>query len=456
MLNTYPTREDKMKRIIAILALFVLVLSCGMTGKNVDAATLDQEAKVSEEVYNLLLERAGFASYIYMDTPVSMNPENVSTFIIEEQYDDFFIGKLSSQTNTNKILVTKDGLVVAFTPKEYAHTTFQNNRHFTEVQTTVKIFVGPTIQEANYMNFASLKSNKVTSIYASARQQLTIPSNVIINHIGYSADNTTSFYPAHYGTILPTSLQPGFTHEIQWYGRYIDDILVYNKSPDAMNIFYTGNELITAEIESFSRTLDLTNHFVIEDQEQPPVNQLQSLQIVPSTMRMIAGESQTMTVNGTYTNGTSKKIDNADIAWSSTNSKVANFTNGKLVALAPGHTRVSATYDGKVATVAIQVIQGDFQELTHKLNVSPNKGWIINFSAPVDLSTVTNNNIYVTDEQGNKISAYHSLVNNKAIRIIPDENYKAGKTYTVWVKDLKSTAGQTLQQNTKMEFTIRK
>lgn len=447
-----------MKRLFTLLAILMLVLSFGMNEKNAIAATpdqwLDQDAKVSKEVYDLLLDRAGFASYIYTDTKVSMDPENLSTFIMEEKHDDFFIGKLASYTNTNKILVTKDGLIVSFTPKEYAHTTFENNRHFIEVQTAVKIFVGPTIKEANYINFASLNSNKATSIYTSAQRNLIVPSNITINHIGYSWTSNNTFDPNDYGTILPGSLQAGTTHTVRSYGRIIDGILVYNKgSTNAMNIFYTSNSPIVVESASNSRTLALTNNFVIEGQE--PINKLENLQISAANTNMVIGDSQTVTVNGKYTDGTSKQIDHAQISWNSTNSNIADFRNGKLVALSPGNTRLIAQYEGKTATLDIRVLDGNFKELPHKLNVNANKKWKINFSAAVDLSTVVDNNIYITDEQGNKISAYHSTINDKTIQIIPDENFDAGKTYTVWVKDLKSTSGKTLQQNTKMKFTVR-
>lgn len=449
-----------MKRLIALLAIFVLVLSFGMNDKNAIAATpdqwLDQDAKVSKEVYELLLERAGFASYIYTGTKVSMDPENLSTFIIEEKHDDFFIGKLADLKDTNKILVTKDGLVVAYTPKEYAHTMFRNNRHFEEVQTTVKIFVGPTIQDANYINFASLNSNKATMIYYYSPHNIIVPSNSVINHIGYSDASSATFAPQYYGTILPGSLQPGYTHELKQYGRYIDNILVFNKLADSINIFYTSNSPIVVEGTNSYRTLDLTNNFVVGDQVEPPANKLESLKIIPSKTEMTVGESQTMTLNGSYTDGTTKKINFSDANWSSTNSKVAAIRNGKLVALASGKTQLIAQYEGRSAAVNIRVNDGNFHEFPHKLNVQANKKWAVKFNAAVDLKTVLNDNIYVTDEQGNEVSVYHSPIDNETIQVIPDHNYKAGETYTIWVKDIESSKGKTLNQSTKMKFTIRK
>lgn len=448
-----------MKKFLAVLALLVLVLLFGVSTKTADASSPDtwlgQDAKVSEEVYALLQDRAGFASYIYTGENIPMNPENLSTFIIEEKFEDYFIGKFSSGSNSNKILVTKDGLIVSYVPKEFAHTMFADDVHFKDVQATVKIFVGPTIEQANYINFASLGSNKATIYYNGYDANLVIPATAKINNIGYSYVSGRDFYPGYYGTIVPGSLQPGETHSVSHQGRYIDGILVFTKSADSMNIFYTSNTPITVQGTSNYSTYNLNNKFVVGDSVTPPDTSLVGIQIQPMSTIMTLGELQSISLVAQYKDGSSQTINASEIDWTSTSPNVADFTSGKLLAITPGTTTLIARYGGYIATVNVQVQAKDYKELPKKFNIAANKRWKVNFSAPVDIQSVTEENIYVTDSNGFKVPIRYNFINNQTIQLVPSQNYVSGKTYTVWVKGVQSIAGKTLKKNTKMDFAIK-
>ena len=252
-----------MKKLFTIFLAFALVFSVGTTIQTEAASPTDwwteQDAKVTPYVYSYLLDNAGFAAYIYTDTKVSMNPQNLSNFKILEKHENFFVGEFYK--DYNKVLVTKDGLVVAFSPKETAHSILWEDRHFTELRDTVKIFVGPTISTANYINFQSLESNKALAYsdgYGS--KSLAVPFDSKIDNIGYS--DGSYHHKSDYGTVVPGTLQQGVTHKLNDYGKEIDGVHVFNNSAYLMSVFYTSNSpMIVTGTENYA-TYDLTNKFL--------------------------------------------------------------------------------------------------------------------------------------------------------------------------------------------------
>ncbi|MCY6353719.1 right-handed parallel beta-helix repeat-containing protein [Clostridium sp. ZS2-4] len=91
-----------------------------------------------------------------------------------------------------------------------------------------------------------------------------------------------------------------------------------------------------------------------------------------------------------------------------------------------------------------------------KDNVPIDKVWKINFNEPLDINTIKEKNICITDEDENVLPMFYTqnLGKDMSIYIVPVKNYEYGKNYTLWVKDLKSKNGQVLSKNIKMKFTI--
>lgn len=418
-----------MKKMLAMFIVVILAFLFGVGIKTKATSSpdswLDQSAKISEEVYTLLKERAGFASYIYTDTKISMDPQNLSTFIIEEKFEDYFIGKFYS--NANKVLVTKDGLVVSYTPKEVAHTIYPNDRHFLDVQATVKTFIGPTIEKVNYINFASLDSTEAISYYDSSsyseKRKVIIPLDARINHVGYSrADSyNRGYYMDYYGTIVAGSLQSGSAHNVSSYGRYIDNIQVFTKSAESMNIFYTSNTPITVQGSTRYSTYNLIKKFIIGG-STPSENSLKEIQIQPASIVMTPGELLTMGATGMYTDGSKKSINSSEVTWTSTSPNVADFSSGKLLAITPGETTLIARYNGYTAIVAIRVQVSGYKELSKKVDIATNKKWEIKFNAAVDIQSVTETNIFVTDSNGIRVPLRYNFINNKNILLNPTQD----------------------------------
>lgn len=441
-----------MKKLLSALIAFTIVLSFGVNSKAEALSTTEsqtEEVKVSPQVYSFLLERAGFAAYIDMNETISMNPQNVSNFIIEEKFEGFFIGRFTH--DANKILVTKDGLIISYTPKKLAHMIYTNDLHFKDVQSTVKIFVGPTITKVDYINFASFDSNKAISYRSADEAVFNIPTDATINTISYASTPNSETSEKNYGTLDSRPLQPGATHLIRDYGKYIDDILVFNQNIDAMNIFYKSKEAIDVEGTEDYVAYDLTNKFVL-DTSIVPEKELMKINIKGQSTLMKLGEVQEIQVTGLYDDGSQVAINSADVKWTSSRPAVAQVKNGSLEALSPGATIIIATYNGKTSFIVIEV--ENYYEFEKELDVAVDKKWNITFSAPVDIDTAVEENIYITDANGKIVPVHYIMAQEDIVRVNPREDYTPGQSYTLWVKDVKSTTGKTIKQYTKMDFTV--
>ncbi|WMJ79321.1 Ig-like domain-containing protein [Clostridium sp. MB40-C1] len=99
-----------------------------------------------------------------------------------------------------------------------------------------------------------------------------------------------------------------------------------------------------------------------------------------------------------------------------------------------------------------------FKSKPTQTNVSPNKTWEINFSGALDIKTITEKNIYVLDSNKSIVPMLYVLdtVKNNKISVTPVKDYNRGETYTLYIKDLKSTSGKILKERTKMDFVIQK
>lgn len=84
------------------------------------------------------------------------------------------------------------------------------------------------------------------------------------------------------------------------------------------------------------------------------------------------------------------------------------------------------------------------------------KVWKINFNKPVKMSTVTENNIYVTDYSKRLVPVQlHVKAGEESIvEVSPVNNYERGAQYTLWVKDVVSASGIPLKRSVKMSFEV--
>lgn len=83
------------------------------------------------------------------------------------------------------------------------------------------------------------------------------------------------------------------------------------------------------------------------------------------------------------------------------------------------------------------------------------KEWAINFSKQVDASSITTDNLYIENEQGQKVLTKEPVIEGNKVKIAPVNAYTISETYKLMiVSTIKSLQGQSLTRNTSFTFTI--
>ena len=100
----------------------------------------------------------------------------------------------------------------------------------------------------------------------------------------------------------------------------------------------------------------------------------------------------------------------------------------------------------------------NFVELPERVGTSSGIAIEVPFDSALMASTVSRSNVYVTDEQGNRIPVDRKLGSgNKSIIVSPLGQYEADKTYTLYIrKALKYASGSEIKNGLKLKFTIAK
>ncbi|MFA9466010.1 MAG: family 43 glycosylhydrolase, partial [Velocimicrobium sp.] len=142
-----------------------------------------------------------------------------------------------------------------------------------------------------------------------------------------------------------------------------------------------------------------------------------------------------------------------------------------LVQHSDGENRLqkgTIVYDstGKPVSIAIEVekfssfslVKTKWNEkiVKYKNKKSVNKIVTSKFNKNIDVSTVTEDSVYVLDSKGNKVDVTVS-VKGKKIVITPVKKYKAGKTYSAYVtKNVCYTNGKAIAKAKKYVFAVKK
>ncbi|KZL90620.1 transglutaminase domain-containing protein [Clostridium magnum] len=96
----------------------------------------------------------------------------------------------------------------------------------------------------------------------------------------------------------------------------------------------------------------------------------------------------------------------------------------------------------------------NYTVFTAKQNISTDKVWNIKFSKDIDKNTVNSENIRVVDENGDSLKLDLSSSGNN-ISIKPSSTYDPGKTYTIYVDNIKALNGSALKKPRTMKFTTK-
>ncbi|MED4753525.1 Ig-like domain-containing protein [Brevibacillus choshinensis] len=117
------------------------------------------------------------------------------------------------------------------------------------------------------------------------------------------------------------------------------------------------------------------------------VGVLQTLTVDKKKLVMSNGKSETVNVTAAYADGTSKNV-NEQAAWTSSSAAVAEVNQGKITATGSGKATITATFDGKTVTIAVEVDQATTLSVDPRLLILT-----VNESADIKLTA--------TDSAGN-------------------------------------------------------
>lgn len=100
----------------------------------------------------------------------------------------------------------------------------------------------------------------------------------------------------------------------------------------------------------------------------------------------------------------------------------------------------------------------NYVELPERVAVSSMMAIEVPFDAVLMASTVSRSNVYVTNEQGNRVPIDRKMGNDsKSIIVTPLGQYEAGKTYTLYIrKAVRYASGSKIKNSFKLKFTIAK
>lgn len=97
--------------------------------------------------------------------------------------------------------------------------------------------------------------------------------------------------------------------------------------------------------------------------------------------------------------------------------------------------------------------QSNYTVFDSQQNISADKTWNIKFSDNIDKNSVTSENVRIIDENGTPIKLSLSC-NQNIISVKPLNNYISGKTYNIYVDNIKGLDGSGLKNPGTMKFTI--
>lgn len=137
----------------------------------------------------------------------------------------------------------------------------------------------------------------------------------------------------------------------------------------------TGTTTVTATMGT--RTLSI----------QVSVGVMQTLSVDKKKVVLGKDGSETVKLTAVYPDGTSKDVT-AQAAWTTSSAAIAEVFQGKITAVGPGSTTVSATFEGKTVTVSVEVDQAQ------TLSVEP-RMLILNVGETADIILTS------TDSAGN-------------------------------------------------------
>ncbi|WP_426984001.1 Ig-like domain-containing protein [Brevibacillus borstelensis] len=165
-------------------------------------------------------------------------------------------------------------------------------------------------------------------------QKLTLDETSLNLQIGGSADVKAT-------VIYPGGANEDVTKKAEWKSS-ADNVATVRQG----TVIGVGTGAATITVTYANRSVSL------------PVNVGVIQSIVPSQKKLVMknGQSETIKLTATYTDGEEKDVT-AQAVWKSANPEIAEVVLGKVTAMASGKTTVTAVFDGKTISIPVEVDQ---------------------------------------------------------------------------------------------------
>ena len=116
------------------------------------------------------------------------------------------------------------------------------------------------------------------------------------------------------------------------------------------------------------------------------------------------------------------------------------------------------TFDSNAPDEEPEEIEDGFKAWESNENVELNKEFTVTFNSNIDIKTILEKNIYIKDSNGNTVPSMFIIDRNtdlqsSKVTVAPVGSYKRDSTYTLYIKDITSKSGSTLNKNVKMRFS---
>ncbi|NLK52794.1 MAG: DUF5050 domain-containing protein, partial [Syntrophomonadaceae bacterium] len=153
---------------------------------------------------------------------------------------------------------------------------------------------------------------------------------------------------------------------------------------------------------------------------------------------------------------------NQNVFWESSNPAVVTVVNGQIEAVGPGNAEITVITENGQRTANCSVVVYPSAQKSEPLNlklwepktVYPAKTWRITFNQEVNQTSLTEENIYVTDEEDYTFPV-RFIASGQILEVEPLYAYPMEKTFYLNVTSgVKSITKQALKQGVRLPFTI--
>lgn len=298
-------------------------------------------------------------------------------------------------------------------------------------EVTVKLYADKNDGVVGFQAIVSIDAN--TFEIDEDSEWYDMPNSLLktdVHSVNLSPDKSVlSFIVAHRKTISTTG-------ELLWFKMKVKDTATSGEK--AISFITTGDAVtkyvvIVDDVETGFEVASLTNTSVTIT---IPVT---GITINGADSITGIGNTAKLTVEAQPANATQPNADMSNVAWNTSNEKVATVENGRVAAVGEGKATITATYEGQTATKEITVKKA---ALTGEVTIDGNAVYGVTLTATYKGNAQKVEYGWYREGEEKPVSAENTYT------ITEDD---IGKTLTVWVSDTDNFNGMKKATTAKVE-----